>query len=139
MSNTLISTIIDNEGGSQIAARHSQRTCGSGNIFSVLTYIQRPFLLSDWSLYHTILPVTSLRSSNIFYALQSKYYFVFVYTDLVKTVEEECKYLVFSIIFKCRFQHLRDLIQNLRGLNWRVALDEYFLRTAVCLWGSCSE
>ena len=55
-------------------------------------------------------------------------------------VEEECKYLVFSIIFKCRFQHLRDLIQNLRDLNWREALGEYFfLRKAVYLWGSCSE
>ena len=63
------------------------------------------------------------------------YYFVFVYTDLVKTVEEECKYLLFSIIFKCRFQHLRDLIQNLRDLNWREALGEYFFYVKLFIFG----
>ena len=34
--------------------------------------------------------------------------------------EEDCKYLPFYIILKCRFQHPRDL-------NWRVVLGEYFL------------
>ena len=56
------------------------------------------------------------------------YHFVFVYTNLVKMVEEECKYSLFCISFKCRFQHPRDL-------NWRVVLGEYFLSKIVYLWG----